>query len=168
MSLHFDDAHYFFAALRRQRNRHSPGQLLEIFPVIDLRLINNKSSPIAVLFARPARIGRLIGGDRAGCSLKWRRKERRDNKYAVKQRNIRQFHNCGGGPRLSWHAVGAVGNRTLGQYAPARGFFSRVRIFTVDTRRSGTPTIPPRSETVRSAGHVEPVGGSPVRAYRAD
>ena len=56
--LHFDDAHCFFAALGRERNRHSPCQVLEVFPVIDLWLINKESCPIAVLFARPAGICR--------------------------------------------------------------------------------------------------------------
>src|SRR6266404_6974342 len=58
MSLHFHDAHYVFAALGRKRNRHSPGQLLEIFPIIYLWLINNEAAPIAVLFARPAGVCR--------------------------------------------------------------------------------------------------------------
>ena len=39
--LHFHHPHDFFAAPGRKRDRHSPAQVLEIFPVIDLRLIND-------------------------------------------------------------------------------------------------------------------------------
>src|SRR5262245_28191016 len=56
ISLHFHDADYCFSALRRERNRHSPAQILEVFPVIDLGLINNESRAVLVFFAWPARI----------------------------------------------------------------------------------------------------------------
>ena len=97
ISLHFHDAHYFFAALGRERNRHSPTQFLEVFPVIYLGLINNESIPIAVFFAWPARIARLIGRGFGGASFNRRCKKRRDHEYTLEQRSATQFHSGGVG-----------------------------------------------------------------------
>ena len=98
VSLHFYDADYFFAALRRQRNCHSPGQLLEVFPIIYLGLINYESSAVLVTFARPAWIARLIGsrcGLGGGFFNRWCKK-RCDNKYTMEQRSVTGFHIVGG------------------------------------------------------------------------
>src|SRR4029453_14988268 len=86
----FHDAERCFSALGRNRNRHSPAQILEIFPVIHLRLINNKSVPVAELFAWPARVTALAG---SRCRyFKWRNKNRRCDDRALKQRSVKKFH----------------------------------------------------------------------------
>src|SRR5262245_32014147 len=54
-SLHFHDADYCFAGLGGKRNRHSPAQILKVFPVIDLRLINDELGSVLIFFAWPAR-----------------------------------------------------------------------------------------------------------------
>ena len=56
ISLHFHHAQHRLATLGRKRHRHSPAQILEVLPVIHLRLINNELGAVAVFFARPARI----------------------------------------------------------------------------------------------------------------
>src|SRR5262249_20916126 len=78
--LHFHHAHDGLAALGRKRNRHAPAQILEVFPVIHLRLINNQSRAILVTFSWPTRI---TGLTRSCCGfggpLAWRREKRADH-----------------------------------------------------------------------------------------
>src|SRR5262249_41351193 len=85
--LHFNDTDYFFAALWRQRNSHSPAQILEISPFIDLRMIDDKSGPIAVFLSWPGRIG--LAGRSRGLSRSYSErqgKERRRYEEASEKR----------------------------------------------------------------------------------
>src|SRR4030095_7330459 len=59
--LHFHHTDYCFAVLGGKRNRSSPAQILEVLPVIHLRLINNEASAVLVLLTRPTRTARLAG-----------------------------------------------------------------------------------------------------------
>ena len=47
--------------LARREFRHSPAEILEVLPVINLRLINNEPIPILITFSWPSRIARLAG-----------------------------------------------------------------------------------------------------------
>ena len=90
--LHFHHADGCFSVLGRKRNRHSPTQVLEVFPVIDLRLINNEPCSVLVFFAWPARVARLIGSGVGGDAFERQRKKRCANDHALNQRSARQFH----------------------------------------------------------------------------
>src|SRR5262249_25460494 len=87
------NAHHCFAGFWRKRDRHSPAQILEVLPVIHLRLIDNKFVPILIFFTWPARVARLGRRNVGGGSSSRRRKKRTDNDYTVKQRRVKRFHN---------------------------------------------------------------------------
>src|SRR4030095_3460460 len=92
--LHFHHADYCFAVLRRERDRHSPAQVLKVLPVIDLGLVNDELGSVAVFLPWPARVARLT---RSGCgcgggSCSRRRKKHSANDYTVKQRIVKRFH----------------------------------------------------------------------------
>src|SRR5205814_5036988 len=92
--LHCHHAHHCLAALGRKRNRHSPTQVLEVFPIIHLGLIDYEAVSILIAFSRPAWIARLIGswsGSRCRY-FKWRSKKRRCHNHALEETSVKEFH----------------------------------------------------------------------------
>src|SRR4029453_10536720 len=88
--LHFHHADRCFSAFGRKRNRHSPAQVLEVLPVIDLGLINDESRAIAIFFPWPARVAGLSGSGCGGSNSErqakngWGKEEKREKEKNYK------------------------------------------------------------------------------------